>query len=242
MILNTIACSSLFKKRDPEAALLHLKIGSSHLVNGNYPQALSELLTAHELDPENPEINNNLALAYFVRERFDLAENYLRRALSLNPKYSDARNNLGRVLIERMRYQEAIYELNKVIQDLTYMFPEKPLTNKGIALFKQKKYKESQEPLLKALSLKRDNCLAQSYFGRSLFEMKLYERASIALDNAIGFCQDEHFDEPHYYSALAYYQTGDVDKSVARFEEILRLYPDGKYRSSAQKMLKTIRR
>jgi type IV pilus assembly protein PilF len=241
LLASIVGCANLSTENE-EAALLHLKIGTSHLNNDNYPQALSELLTAQELDPSNAIVQNNLGLTYFFRDRFDLAEIHIRKALQLEPKYSDARNNLSRVLIERGRYPEAIKEADAVIQDLTYKSPEKPLINLGMAQFKMGQYEIARKSLQKALDFQRDNCLAQTYYGRTYFEAKDFSRASEALDRAAGFCQRSQFDEPHYYSALSYYQLGDKPKAEARLESLLKLYPNGRYLDKAKTMLETIRR
>lgn len=235
------ACASVSTENE-ETAKLHLKIGTSHLNNDNYPQALNELLVAEELDPTNPVIQNNLGLTYFFRERYDLAETHIRKALRLDPKYSDARNNLSRILIERGRYTEAAREAEIVSQDLGYQSPEKPLVNLGMAQFKMEQYAAAKKTLQKALDFQRDNCLAQSYYGRTLFAMNDYSRASEALDRAAGFCQRLQFDEPQYYGALSYYQLGQKAKAEARLESLLKLYPNGRYTEKAKTMLETIRR
>lgn len=240
-IFMATACSS-FGSRNEEEAKLHLQLGTSQLNNGNYPQALSELMIAAQLDPNEPVIQNNLGLAYFFRERTDLAEVHIRNAIKLKPDYSDAHNNLSRILIERGRYQEAIQSARVVLQDLTYPNPEKPLINLGIAQFKLSQFDAAKKNFQKALEFQRDNCLAQSYFGRSLFEMQSFSRASEALDRAAGFCQQIQFDEPQYYSALSYYQIGQVQKAEARLEALIKMYPQGKYVDKAKTMLETMRR
>jgi type IV pilus assembly protein PilF len=241
ILFLSISCSS-FRKEDQELSLLHLQSGTALLNEGNYPQALSELLTAESLDPENPTIQNNLGLTYFFRERNDLAESHIRKALKLHPEYTDARNNLSRILIERGKYQEAIQEAQAANNDLTYPNPEKPLINLGLAQFKLRQFEISKKTFQKAVEIQRDNCLAQSYYGRSLFELRDYRRAAEALDRAVGFCQRSQFDEPHYYSALSYFELGLNEKAEARFEELLKLYPQGKYVDKAKSMLDTIQR
>lgn len=234
-------CSSLFKE-DQEKANLHLRIGTSHLMNGNYPAALNELLLAESIDDSNPLIQNNLALAYFVRDRFDLAEIHVRKALKLNPAFTDARNNFSRILLERGRYQEAIAEAKVVAKDLTYQEPAKPLLNLGMAYFRMGNFSSAQQELSKAIDFQRENCQAQSLLGRTFYELKNYARAAEQLDRAVSFCQKSQFDEPHYYSALSYFQTGDVKKAEARMEEVIKLYPNGKYQERARAMLETMRR
>lgn len=217
-------------------------MGTTQFSNGNYPQAMSDLLKAEELDPRNPAIQNNLGLVYFMRQRYDLAEKHLRRALSINSKFTEARNNLARVLIEVGKYKEAEKELKTVLDDLTYPSIDKAYINLGLAQFNQKNFVQSKESFLRAMNASRDDCVANAYYGRSLFELKDYEAAAPALDTAIGFCQRAVYDEPHYYSALTYYRLGQKEKSVARFSEIIKLYPEGKYRDKSRAMLDLIRK
>jgi type IV pilus assembly protein PilF len=241
LLLFSISCTT-FRQQDEEIARLHLQIGTSHLNSGNYPQALSELLTAESLDSKNPITHNNLGLTYFFRERNDLAEIHLRKAISLKPDYSDARNNLARILIERGRYNEAMREAQIVVEDLTYPYPEKPLLNVGISQFKLNQFEQSRRTFEKAIEFQRDSCLGHTYFGRSLFELRNYRRAAEALDKASSFCQKSEFDEPYYYSALSYYQLGQKQKAEARLEGLLKLFPQGEYAEKAINMLETIRR
>lgn len=227
---------------DQKKAELYLRLGTSQIEAGNYPAALRDLLKAEEIDPKNPVTQNNLGLVYFYRERFDFAEKHLRKAVSLDTKYSEARNNLARILIEQGKFNEAESELKTVINDLTYPNPEKAYINLGLVKFNQKDYAGSQASFSKVLKSSPDDCIANTYFGRGFFEEGDYSRATEALDRAISFCQKSLYDEPHYYSALAYYRVGDKSKAVARFEELIKYYPNGKYREKAKGMLGLIRK
>jgi len=241
LFLALTSCASMGNE-EKQAAMLHQQIGTSHLMNGNYPLALTELLIAEDLDPSNPSIQNNLGLAYFVRDRLELSEKHTRQALKLDPKFSDARNNLARILIERSKFPEAIKELQPVLDDLTYTSPEKPLTNMGVAYFKMGQFEKAKGYFAKAIDYKRDDCQAQNFYGRTLYEMKDFKRAQEALDRAVGFCMRGQFDEPHYYSALTLYQLGQKSRAVTRFEEVIKLYPHGNYVEKSKSMLETIKR
>lgn len=236
-----VACAAL-NPIDEETAELHLKMGSSYLENGNFPLALSSLLKSNELNPKNPITHNHLGLTYFARNRFDLSERHFKRALELNPKYTDAENNLGRLLIEVGRYSEAELHLKKAINDLTFQHPDKPLSNLALASFRQGRYQEAKTQSSQALEYQRQSCFAQTLLGRSLIELKDFRAAASTLDRAIGFCGNSQGDEAQYYSALAYYQSGDTRKAITRLEEIVQVYPNGKYRERAQTMLDTMKR
>ena len=237
----TAGCASLHSD-DQKTAQIHLQLGVSQMSQGNYPQALKELLTAQELDPDNALIQNNLGLAYFVRDRFDLSEKHLLKAVSLRPEFTDARNNLVSVYLEQAKYDQASIEANKVAADLTYASPEKAQINLGLIHFRKNQFSLAKVKFQKAMELQKDNCFASSYYGRSLYELKDLKRAAEALDQAVGFCKRSQFDEPHYYSALTYYQLGDADKAVARLEELIKIYPQGRYVDKSKVMLETIKK
>lgn len=228
--------------RNKEQAGLYLQIGTSNLMQGNIPQAISALMDAEKLAPDDPAIKNNLGLAYFMRERYDLAEQKLRQALRLKGDFSDARNNLARVMIELQKPQEALKEALRVTKDLTYGSPEKPWLNAGMAYFQMGQWKEARAAMQKSIEYQRENCLAQSYLGRTYYEEGNYQRATEILDQAIQSCMKSQIDEPHYYSALSYFQLGQKAKSIARFNEVIKLYPNGKYIDKSKSMLETIKR
>lgn len=217
-------------------------MGVSYLEQGNYPFALRELLNAEELDPNSAIVQNNLGQVYFLRERMDLASKSFQKAIQLQPDYTEARNNLARVLIEEGKFAAAEKELKIVFNDLTYAGGTKAYINWGLSRFLQKDYTGAQSAFAKVLESQSDDCVANTYYGRSLFEQKDYPRATEALDRAVGFCQKNLVDEPHYYSALAYYRMGEKSKAVARFEEIVRLYPQGKFRDKSKALLEMIRK
>lgn len=233
------SCASSQNKR--EEADLHLRIGTAMWQQGNYPGALRELLTAERLNPQNEVIQNNLGLAYFARERFDLAAEHIRKAVELKPEYTEARNNYGRTLIELGRYDEAITELNAVMKDLTYEAPAKGLINLGLAYFKKGEFRTAKAKLAEALKIDRENCLGQTLYGRSFLELAEFETAAKVLDNAVVICRAVKYEEPNYYSGLSYYKLGRTSSAIARMEEIIKLYPQSRYAKKAQSLLKLMR-
>ncbi len=240
MMVFVSSCAS--SQKNKERAVLLLRSGTGYLTQGLYPAALRELLSAAELDPSNPIIQNNLGLAYFVREKFDLAEKHVSRAIQLDSKYTDARNNHGRVLIELGQYEEAKAQLQNVLADLTYPEPEKAWFNFGLLYFRQGQFDAAKDKFAEGIRTNRQHCLSQTYYGRSLLELKDFDRAATALDAAVGLCKNSQNDEPHYYSGISYYKLGRTDKAVARMEEVMRLYPKGHYAKKAESMLQIMLR
>lgn len=239
LFLNA-GCASFSERK--EKATLHLQLGISYFDSANYPMALAEFLKAEDLESDNPIVQNNLGLTYFMREKYDLSEKHFRRALSLQPRFTDARNNLARLLIEKKQFSEAEKELNIVLNDLTYTGLEKAYINVGLSQFSQKKFALAKNSFLKAIEHQQDSCVANNYYGRSLFELTDYKRALVALERAVSFCQKSFFDEPHYFSALTLYRMGEKEKSVSRLEEVIKLYPQGRYQDRSRAMIDIIRK
>jgi len=240
ILFLTASCASFSERK--EKSDLHLQLGISYFDNANYPMALNEFLKAEQLQSNDPVVQNNLGLTYFMREKYELSEKHFRRAISIEPRFTDARNNLARLLIEKKQYDEAEKELRTVLNDLTYTGLEKAYINLGLSHFHQKKYDLAKTSFLKAIEQQQDSCVANNYYGRSLFEMTDYKRALVALERAISFCQKSYFDEPHYFSALTLYRMGEKDKSISRLQEVIKLYPQGRYQDRSRAMIDIIRK
>jgi Flp pilus assembly protein TadD len=65
---------------------------------GNHPAALDLFKQAFDLDPEEPEITNNLAITYFLLGNHAQAEEYYRLTLKLSPERAVAHVNLADLL------------------------------------------------------------------------------------------------------------------------------------------------
>jgi Tfp pilus assembly protein PilF len=235
--LATTGCATSDKNQ--EKAQLQLEIGTKHLMKGQYPQAMAALLEAEKLDPDNAVVQNNLGLAYYVRHEYVSAEKHILKALQLSPVYTDARNNLGRVYIDLARYDLAIKELLQVTKDLTYSTPEKGFVNLGLAYLKKNEVNNALMAFRRSIENNNRFCPAHNYYGQALFQQQKYNDAIESFEKALKLC-DNNYDEAHYYGALSYYKVGQREKARARFQEVVRLYPDSEFATRARSMLKII--
>ncbi len=241
LLLLGTSCSTFDKNDNAHRAALHLQLGTSHLATGNYPGAMTELLRAEKLDPENPIVQNNLGLAYYVRNRFVEAEKHCRRAVELKSDYTEARNNLGRVLVELKKYDEAIRELKISVNDLTFVSPEKSYASLGLAYLKKNDFAQAQFNLAKSLEIQKQSCQNMTYYGQSLLGLKKYDSAAEAFDQAITICKTDKFDEPYYLSGLSYMRARQPERAIARLEEMMQLFPKSAYVAKAQTLLEILK-
>lgn len=237
------SCVSTTQKNNKErAAELKMEIGISHMQRNNLPLALKELLGALELDPKNSFIHNNLGIVYYLREKYDLSVKYFSEAIALNPTFTEAKNNLARVYIEQKQYSKAARLLDVVLADLTYTNAHSAYFNYGLLYFNQNKFDQAKLYLSKILSDNREDCLTQVYYSRSLMETNHVKLASEQLDKATQFCSLQQVDDAHFYSAIAYYRSGNKQKALARFEELVKIFPEGKHRVKASEMIQLIQK
>ncbi|MGE3974078.1 MAG: tetratricopeptide repeat protein [Bdellovibrionales bacterium] len=235
IFISWIFAGCATSQENANKADLHLQIGTGHLSKGQYPDAIRELLVAEQLDPENPLIQNNLAIALFARKRVKESIEHFQKALQLKNDYTEARNNLARAYIEMNQFNEAIRELKIVLDDITYPQTERAHVNLGLAYMKTRQYVQAQKSFQEALSLNRSYCVAHNYYGQTLYFQKKYNQAAAALDSAIQLCQN--LDEAHYYNALSYLGMGQTEKARARMNEIVSLYPESSFAQKAKMQL-----
>ncbi len=240
MLLSLLTACASARKADKARAMLHMQMGTGYLQQGQYPQAMSELMKAEQLDPTNPQILNNLGLAYYVRGKTKQAEAKFRAAIKAERNFSDAKNNLARALLDQGRANEALKFLTEVEGDLTYQFSDKTYANLGMAHFNLGNYQKAESYLLRSLEIRRQNCVTAHYYGRTLLELKRMEQSAQVLDQAVEYCRAARFEEPLYFSAMSYFSLGEKEKTKARLEELLKDYPKSKYVAKAKGMLELL--
>ena len=240
-----VSCAHNEQKTKKQAKYL-LEIGTSHLANGNNPQAIRYLKNSMLADDTNPVTYNNLALAYYFREKYVLAEENLKKALELEPKYTEAMNNYGRVLIDMRQYQKAISILSKASRDLTYAMPEKTYSNLGYAYYKNKQYDQAYKFLRKSLSMRKNNCFTNTIYAHTLYGQKKYDSSADAFFRNIHLCdkQPDLQQENKYHAAVAFLQINKYNEAIALLEELKdnTSTENEKWRASSKELLKTLKR
>lgn len=239
LIFSLIITGCVSSQKNDHRASLYLQAGEEKLASGQYPSALSDLLEAQKLAPNNPRVLNALGMVYFAQSQYNYSVQFLEQALDENPSFTEAQNNLGRVYLAIGKYSKAENYISAALKDLTYSTPEKPLTNMGLLYHQKKDYKKAKEYYLKALKANREFCPAYNQYGQTLLQLKDYEGAGLILDRAIRVCL-ENPEEVHYLSALSYYQMGRRDAAVARLQEVIRLYPTSEFADKARSLLTSI--
>jgi type IV pilus assembly protein PilF len=236
ILICLLLCSCVTGQKSEQRAALFLQIGNDYIEQRDYPDALTNLLEADKLAPNNPEILNSIGMLYFHRDKYDVAIGYLERAIKLSPKYTDARNNYARVLISLAQYNSAIKQLGLVLKDMTYSQLDKAYTNLGLAYFRKDQFSKAKPLFLKALTSNQNYCPAYNLYGQTLLKLNEYQTATSIFDQALRMCETD-LEELNYFSAITDYQLGRKSQAKAHLQEIIRSSPASEYAEKAQKLL-----
>ena len=171
-VLLLTACAGTSPERKKEASA-RMQMGVTYLEQRNLPAAMRELTKASELDPENPEIDMMLGLAYQSRGDLGKAEEHFRIAIGKRPDYAEGHNNLGNLLSQLGRGDEAIREYEKAVSNVLYPTPEYGYYNMGREYLRRKELAKAESMYGRAIVLNpsfleayRGLALAQGEAGR----------------------------------------------------------------------------
>jgi len=147
-----VGCASTTPEKKQEASA-RMQMGITFLDQKNLPAAMRELTNASKLDPENPEIDLALGLAYQARGDLGKAEEHFRNAIRKKPDYAEAHNDLGIVLGNTGRGEEALREFETAASDVMYPTPERAFYNMGEEHRRRKEFAKAEEMYRSAIAL-----------------------------------------------------------------------------------------
>ena len=85
---------------------------------GDWDSAIDAFTSVIEVQPDNAEVHNNLALCYANKGDYEKAEKNYLKALELNPKIVQAYINLADIYYRQRNYEYGIGLLNTAISEL----------------------------------------------------------------------------------------------------------------------------
>jgi Tfp pilus assembly protein PilF len=146
-------CASSNIKANKEDATAMEDMGRSFVLQGNSREGLSYLLKAEGFDPNNPDIEHQLALVYEDIGEYDLSLQHFKKAISLKSNFSDAVNNMGILYSKMKEWDKALGCFQQAVSDVLYRTPEFGYHNMGLVYFYKGDYSSAIEKYQKALQL-----------------------------------------------------------------------------------------
>lgn len=141
--VGAIRTLQLVIDQDPQEIKAFLELGYLYQLKRN-PIAINYYQNALQIDPNNIEINYNLAMLYQELEDYPHAIDQYKMLLSVDPKNKHALHNIGYIQLNYLENnEEAISFFNKAI-DIDPEFIN-AICNRGIAYENMGRYEEARE-------------------------------------------------------------------------------------------------
>ena len=217
--LIVLSCSSKAEKKRKTQSELYYGAGTQSLMSKDYTDALTNLLKANELDPDNSGILNNLGMAYYFKGEKDLALRTLKRSIEIDNKNSDAKVNLASIYFQLGKLDDAEKIYKTVLRDLIYDKQARTLYNLGLLEIKRNNLVAAENYFKK--STKEDGNYCPSFFqiGLLQYSRKQYTQAHKNFKEAsMGVCYES--PAAHYYQGLALTGLRRFNEARMKFDEI----------------------
>lgn len=144
----------LAQNKDPKKAVkAYVEAGMLYLQRNQMDNAHRTLTRAYEIDPNDPSVNNGLALFFSVEGDKPQTEMHFKKALSSDSQFSQARNNYAAFLFSEGRYKDAIEQLEIVTKDYSYDRRATVFENLGLCYLKVSDLAQAEKSFNRALKL-----------------------------------------------------------------------------------------
>ncbi|MHC4283525.1 MAG: tetratricopeptide repeat protein [Planctomycetota bacterium] len=209
-------------------------IGSVYGQHGNNTEAVELLNKALELNPNRPDVYNNLGWVAFTKGAYEEAITHWRKALEINAKLPGLRSSIAFALMTLGRHPEAIEQLENNIQ----IFPRSVYSHflLGQAYLQQKDYENAKKHYQTAIDL--DQNYVNAYYGiftaysrlkqqdkkLKAEEMKALKAHDRAYNDMVTMRQ--MVAENHIKAARIYRAQGQPDKAEELLQKAIALDPE----------------
>ena len=201
--------------------------GLAYYQTGHNEQAIEFIENAIKIDSNQANYYGNLGLAYAAEKNMDKAIYCYEKALSLNSNYPEALYNLGNAHQNNGNTESAIDCYQKALKIKPNYFPA--LNNLGTSLQKLGKLEEAAIEFNKAIKLNPHDFSIYNNLGAIASDLNKpneatthFEKALNIIRNCNDIKQDKHIEILHN-AALAYIDTGDFNKALAKLNTALEI-------------------
>jgi tetratricopeptide (TPR) repeat protein len=214
-----------------EIAMAHNSNATMYINSGDYESASQEVDLALESDPEYSYAWSNKGVISYMQGNLDKAINEIIKAVSLDPKNSRAPYNLAIALDDKKDFNQAIRWYKKAISiDSTYQ-ADTIYTAASSALGRL--YNSFDQPIEAIIILNQ----AKEVFPGSKYIYLVYKNLGHAYllqqqtDSALKYLElsygvNKQEPETNLFLAMAYEASGDLNRSIAQWQNYIDLETD----------------
>ena len=203
---------------------INLELGIEQLQHGKLPQAEQTFKWLIQLQPNNADAWNLLAVSIIQQGRIQEATGKFERAIELNPQEAIFYNNLGNAYTEQKQFEKAIIIYEKSIE-IAPNYAE-AYYNLGNALKELKQFEKAIIILKKAIDIKADYAFAYFKLGIIYKAQKEFEKAIKAYQKAIEI--DPNYVDAYYNLGNIFNEQEELEKAIVSVQKCLEINPNYK--------------
>ncbi len=239
LLVTLVACASREPSKKAKMAELHYAYGTQALVAQDYTEAISHLLKAATFAPKDPNIQNNLGMAYYFKGDREKAKEHVGLALELNPANTDARSNLASFMFEDGDLAGAQRLYRECLKDLTYEKQARVYYNLALIDLRHSQPNAAMANLRRALKEDEGYCPAWFQVGMLDFKARRWKDAQKAFREAgLGQCGND--PAPLYWQAMALTEMGDYLAARVKLDDVETRFHRSPYAAMAKDQLSRI--
>ncbi len=219
-IVSTLACATLSQQELRQVAASR-DLGSMYLQRGQNELSIREYRRALEIDGRDAECHFGLGEAYRRKGAHELAEEHLRKALRYDPTLLEARLNLGALYLQQKDWSAAIEQNRMLVDDPTFLFPERALVNLGWAEYKSGNLVHAERYLREAVLSNERSIYANLNLAIVLQENGDHVQAVTHLEKVLAILKDRPAESFRETEAQTRFRLAQAYISLGRRERAL---------------------
>ncbi|MEQ8272172.1 MAG: tetratricopeptide repeat protein [Deltaproteobacteria bacterium] len=226
-LLGLPRCKTTGPTAPPEAVNSQVDIGTQHLAQGAYAEAIRAFQVALDMDDQHRDALRGTALAYRQLGILDESEKFYRASIEVAPDWSIPKNELAVVLLQTRRCEEAKPLLEAVLKDIFYPTPQFADHNLAKAMACLGDTEGAIDRLEKLVLKYPKFCLGYLTLAQMSAELKRHETVISSCDDFVYQCLEddaikkfvpaEDSDLCYLRKGLAYAELGDLESARASF-------------------------
>lgn len=215
----------LAQNRNPEKAVrAYVDIGRQSMQRGDMENAHRSLNRAYDIKPDDPAVNDALAIFFSHEGDKAMAEKHFKKALSSDPNFSQARNNYAAFLFAEGRYKDAIEQLERVVKDYRYDRRSTAYENLGQCYLKINEQEKAENAFNRGLKLNPAMPLSLLELAEIRFNQQDYKASAAYL---AAFEQNSRPVPRQLWLGIRLQQIlGDKDKQASYELALRNMFPD----------------
>jgi len=211
-------------------------LGLTYIRNDNLRAGVKELIEAEKIDPEDADIQHELAQAYKDLGVYKEALVHFKKALMLRKEFSDAQNNMGTLYLLTGQWDLAIGCFNKVISNITYSTPHFAYNNLGLAYYNKGEYQKAINSYQKAVKILPSYSLCYCNLGLVYETINKWEEAIGAYKKAISYYPG--YSAAHLSLGKCFLRLGQNSEASKELKRTIEIDPGGPFGNEAKELVR----